>query len=568
MRRPWLALAALSLAVLAVGARAADSPHAGTWKVIVLEPNPRVMALQELSVWLVQIDKEGKKAKVLSSMPGFKGESSKLQAEDMLLRFNVVARGAEFHVVGHVPPGKAKGKVLLGSVEVRGSFIPIRLERTSDKEIDPKAAVKVSPGSEDLQAAMKLTGKGAQLAALRAAVKKHSGKPAAIMAAMLLVQHLLTDKAAAADVQTAAEGYLKLTAPYGPELRRNTLFNLAQVLLGGDKTGGLALEYARRGAKRIKDSDPPELRGAALQVLAEALKKNKKEDELKGVEKKLAKLEEELDRLYQKDAIPFKPEKFKGRAGKSKRVVLVELFTGAQCPPCVAADIAFDALLKTCSPKEAVFLQYHMHAPRADPLTNEDSEARAKYYGDEVEGAPTYFVDGRRVTEDIGGGRHAGKRSYDNLIKRIGMAVEEETPARIALSATRNGDRIDITATVTDAEKKDHNIKLRLALLEEEVRYAGRNGQRLHHHVVRAFPGGVRGFKIDSKEVKQTVRVDLAEVRKKLGEYLAKYAKDNPTDPYTPDRRPLELRKLKVVALVQDEDKSILQAAQVDVPSS
>src|SRR5262245_34435151 len=144
MRRPWLALAALSLAVLAISARAADGPHAGTWKVIVLEPNSRVMALQELSVWLIQIDKEGKKAKVLSSMPGFKGEASKLQADDKLLRLTVVARGNEFHVVGHVPSGKGKAKVLLGSLEVRGNYIPIRLERTGDKEIDPKAGVKVS----------------------------------------------------------------------------------------------------------------------------------------------------------------------------------------------------------------------------------------------------------------------------------------------------------------------------------------------------------------------------------------------------------------------------------------
>src|SRR5262249_3124728 len=145
-----------------------------------------------------------------------------------------------------------------------------------------------------------------------------------------------------AEVKAAAESYVRLTAPYGPELARNTLLNLAGVLLSGDRTAALALDYARRGAQKVADSDPPELRGAALEVLVEALRKNKKTDELKEVEEKLAKIDLELDRAFAKEAIPFKPGKSKGR--ESKRVVLVELFTGAQCPPCVAADIAFDAL--------------------------------------------------------------------------------------------------------------------------------------------------------------------------------------------------------------------------------
>ena len=51
------------------------------------------------------------------------------------------------------------------------------------------------------------------------------------------------------------------------------------------------------------------------------------------------------------DKVPFIAVKpFAGRKGKSDRAVLVELFTGAQCPPCVAADMAFDALPQTYKP--------------------------------------------------------------------------------------------------------------------------------------------------------------------------------------------------------------------------
>ena len=58
---------------------------------------------------------------------------------------------------------------------------------------------------------------------------------------------------------------------------------------------------------------------------------------------------------------------------QDKRVVVVELFTGAECPPCVSADVAFDALLETYKPNEVVLLEYHLHIPGPDPLTNADS---------------------------------------------------------------------------------------------------------------------------------------------------------------------------------------------------
>ncbi len=73
----------------------------------------------------------------------------------------------------------------------------------------------------------------------------------------------------------------------------------------------------------------------------------------------------------------------------------MELFTGAQCPPCVAADVAFDALLQTYKPTEFIGLQYHLHIPGPDPLTNNDSEERQKYYGSAIRGTPSTFFNGK-----------------------------------------------------------------------------------------------------------------------------------------------------------------------------
>ena len=120
-----------------------------------------------------------------------------------------------------------------------------------------------------------------------------------------------------------------------------------------------------------------------LETLAAALDKDGKADEAKEVRARLKKTN--LD----------KPEPFAGRKGKSDRVVLVEMFTGAECPPCVAADKAFDALGKTFKPSDVILLQYHLHIPGPDPLTNPDSISRSRFYKDAVDGTPSILMNGK-----------------------------------------------------------------------------------------------------------------------------------------------------------------------------
>ena len=126
------------------------------------------------------------------------------------------------------------------------------------------------------------------------------------------------------------------------------------------------------------------------------------EELAKEAEARHAKLEVQLDEEYHKKVPPFKPAPYAGRKNpKANQVVLMELFTGAQCPPCVAADVAFDALLMTYKPTEFIGLQYHLHIPGPDPLTNNDSEERQKYYGSVIRGTPSTFFNGK---DEAGGG--------------------------------------------------------------------------------------------------------------------------------------------------------------------
>src|SRR5205823_410571 len=93
-----------------------------------------------------------------------------------------------------------------------------------------------------------------------------------------------------------------------------------------------------------------------------------------------------------------------------------ELFTGTECPPCVASDLAFDGLHKAFQPTEAILLQYHEHIPGPDPLTNEATQARMKYYGEafagQVRGTPSILFGG---TPAAGGGGplEAAQDKYD-----------------------------------------------------------------------------------------------------------------------------------------------------------
>jgi hypothetical protein len=95
--------------------------------------------------------------------------------------------------------------------------------------------------------------------------------------------------------------------------------------------------------------------------------------------------------------------------------------------------------------------------------------------------------------------------------------------------------------------------------VEDVVRYVGGNGQRFHHHVVRGFPGGAQGFALEKKSSKQTATVSLKDLTKDLTAYLEK-------QDFEKKDWPLDLKHLKVVALIQDvKTKEILQAAQVDL---
>jgi len=284
------------------------------------------------------------------------------------------------------------------------------------------------------------------------------------------------------------------------------------------------------------------------------------EDELK---QKIAEIKDKLSTVN--------PGEFDESLKKSEKVVLAELFTGAECPPCVAADHAFDALAEYYPRTSLAILEYHAHIPGPDPLTNNKGWQRYDWYGGDF-GTPTVFFEGKE--QIIGGGPDfviANRYSvYDHAIKKY---LDENPEVEISGSANRDGNIIDLNFLVNKngTEVTAAKPMFHAALVEKHVDYTGGNGVSKHIFVVRDLTESAEGSPVQfGASINR--KIDVAEVEKTLKAYL-----DDPTN--DPSWRPwlqftgwrartdeIDENNLAIIAWVQDaETKSVLQAYYLDV---
>jgi hypothetical protein len=557
MRHPnagWLTSTLVAAGVLLGSVQPAPAAEAlaGTWKVNMQ------LQVQQFTLALLKIaDQDGKlKPSILSvGIPDATGNKiNKFSVDDRTLQLNfdiVFKQGsATFPIKVYLPRGDKSPKKLLGSAAFRGAQFAW-LERTDLKELDPKTAGKPSPSLDDLRKALQNENAEESLKAFQEIEKKHPSDPLVCLGAMNILTKLSQGSPKEKDVRAIAEGSVKRAAAYGPEMKLQVTGQVASALAGSKKTAGVAIDYARQAEKMFTKDDPFLKRRPVLLTLARALRAT-------GKEKEAAELDARIEKEASKEEIPFKVEPYTGK-GKGGRVAVLELFTGSQCPPCVAADIAFDALIKTYKPSEAVLLEYHLHIPGPDPMTNADSEARAKYYS--CQSTPTITINGK-AGPPTGGDWTGAEGGYHKLRAVLDKDLDEATSGKLKLTVQRKGDNLDIKAEVSGLKKTGDDVRLRFVVVEDKVHYVGGNGQRFHHHVVRAMPGGAAGSALKSKTARQSRTVSLKELSKTLTDYMS--------DKGFPEaRRPLDLKHLKVVAFIQDdENKQIIQAAQVDVPEA
>jgi hypothetical protein len=468
--------------------------------------------------------------KVLASHADIgRSEMGAATVREGVLRFTLRAGDERMQFEIKVP--EAEGAKMLGTVNFGRSLLPAVLERTTLTSLDENEVHKD--------------------------VLANSKDPAALMrSAMSLVNQAGFLKAKPEDVRAWVDKAIKASEPFGERWQREVLLKLVDALNEQDGMAQVALPYARRLERMLLPKDRPSVHKQILETLASALERAGKADEAKEVTGRIEKID-----------LSVRTQTYPGRGEKSTRVAVMELFTGTECPPCVAADLGFDALVKTFKPADVVLLQYHVHIPGPDPLTTEQTFGRLRYYneafGGEVRGTPSTLIHGTPAAGG-GGGKAQAQDKYDQYYDALVARLDEEAKVKLTAKAVRKGDKIDIDADVADLAEAGASVKLRLVLVEDEIEYKGGNGVERHHHVVRAFPGGLDGVALKEKALKHKASVDLAEVRKEVKKYLEDFYKKNEEE--LPKQLPLDLKNLKVVALVQDDNtREILHAVQVDV---
>jgi len=522
VRSLWAVLAVGWLA-LASAAWAAD-PAAGNYKFVLLVEG------RTPSLWLLKLEpKDGKvSGEVISTRP----QAPPAKLTDVTVKDGIVKLDLELKTkqgpikVGFEGKVAADGKTIYGAFIQGSELMPAQLEKTTLTTLD-----SFELGKETLATS--------------------TNGPEIFDAALTVLGQAGAKKAKIEDVRNWANKAFKAAEPHGPSWQREMAVRLADTLANDEQFAPVAVQYARQAERLLTPTDKVGTQQRVLKLLASALTKAGKADEAKEINAKIDKLEAVV------------PAKFGGRKAKSDRAVIVELFTGAECPPCVGADLAFDALGKTFKPGEVILLQYHVHIPGPDPLTNPDTVARRGYYREDVDGTPKILFNGK-IQDFDGGGFDDAQGLHDEYVGGLTGLLEKAPRVKLKASATQKGSKVNIIAETSELEEPGDKVRLRLVLVEDEVNYRGGNKLPRHHSVVRAMPGGAAGFPLKDKAGKQTAAIDLDELRKQLTSYLDEAAKD--LGEFPSKDRPMDLKKLKVVAYVQnDATKEILQAVQVDV---
>ena len=357
--------------------------------------------------------------------------------------------------------------------------------------------------------------------------------------------------------------------PYGPKFSASTALRLGDTLSVQTGYEALAAKLLERGLSDA--SQTPTRRVSGYAMLAACLDVLGRDREASVARGEVVKLDAVLDADYKTSVPPFAVAKYAGRTDKAaNRVAVLELFTGAQCPPCVAADVAFDAALKAYGPTDVVLLQYHLHVPRPDPLTGPDSIARMDFYKaafpEKVVGAtPTLLINGKPAdgAAQSGGSMKGSATKFDAYRKAIDAALEQTTDVKIVGTSRESGNELTATVDVSGLKAPAKTVKLRLVVVEADVKYVGSNGIRFHHHVVRSLFDKPEGVAVDSlKSGHYEAKLNLADLKVGLEAYLTKFQTAEGRFPR--NDKPVALKGLKVFALIQDDATGeLLQAAQL-----
>lgn len=253
--------------------------------------------------------------------------------------------------------------------------------------------------------------------------------------------------------------------------------------------------------------------------------------------------------------LPYHPAPFKAPGDWKGKVVLAEIFTGSECPPCVGADLGFDGLIESYPASHLAVLEYHLPIPRPDPIMNPATAARQAYYG--VKSTPSTFFDGEAKLGG-GGSRGMSESKFKAYKAEIDARLAAAPEMIIKAQAAKAGDTVKVEC---ELDKTVPGAEVFAVLVQDVEEYAGSNGIIEHKMVVRDLAVLAEGAK--------SAVFDLAASEKKADEYLTEF--ENTSTRFKgfkfPERHAKIARSgLRIVVFAQLKDtKKVLNAVVAGV---
>lgn len=192
------------------------------------------------------------------------------------------------------------------------------------------------------------------------------------------------------------------------------------------------------------------------------------------------------------------------------KMVIIEEFTNASCPPCAAQNPAFNALLDNHLDK-VIPIKYQTAFPGFDPYNQQNPgevNTRLGVYS-ELTGVPTAAIDGVIPGNNYGGGGlstwtsgadgyNGGPYGYNAAV--INYAASQETPLEINVVSEYNEELTSATITVTMVNHGDtelsSNHRVQVLLLEKENEWRvnpGSTAERDFTYVMRKMYPNANG---------------------------------------------------------------------------
>lgn len=535
MSRPFAVLVAWFAFVPAAAVLAADGPT-GAWKFAFTEGDKQITLLFHFS------ESDGK------WVGDYVGSTAQLTKEPKFgdvtvtgnqIKFSLLFGAREFLAFDGIVA--KDGKKILGSYSLFGG--PLKLG-----ELYPSKLKKLDDS----------------FALARETVAQRDGGPELFDAGLVVLADAAKKKLTADEVRAVADKVGKAAAEYGPRWERTTALRIANSLAGQEGYADAAVAQAQKVERMLPDDPPAAMAMEVYETLAKSLEKAGKAADAKKYAALVARLENQDYADALKAMVPYAVEEYKGRKAKSDRAVLLEVFTTAEAPQAAPGDAVVEALRKAYKPSELIVLDYHLMAqPVPDALASPDAMDRVETYAAKITGLPAAMVDGKAAPR-ISGPAASLKDRVTAIRELVDADLEKPATAKLELAVAKAEKGFTATAKVADLAEPGEKVFLRFALAEERVRFPGNSGTKYHPYVVRAMPGGAKGFALTKKAHEETVTVDPDAIRTKLGTFLDDFAKSEGEFPRA-DRN-LGLKNLKLIAFVQnDATGEVLNAVQVDL---